>query len=331
MNTKLKRGARIVAEQWLKVASGEKLCIVTNDEHVNEIAQIKQYAEKAGAYVEVMVFQKRFGQVSHYFDVHETVFDSFHVILGAATHSLVTTKAVKRAMNRGSRFLSLPLSTNDKRSLLEYDFLMMDPEESREMANQLFKWLRNGKEIKVTTPVGSRLNFSMEGREPQLFTGATRMENGYSSSSFEIFIPIIENKTYGIGVVDASLGYLGAPENPVRIYLKDGKICEIEQNEDGQKLSRYIADFQDENMYAASEFGIGLNTCARCEGNSYIEDESAYGTFHIGFGKNIAFGGELEAKGHFDLVFKMPDIYVDGVLIMKQGEIIWDEPEIHVV
>ncbi|MDO5292647.1 MAG: peptidase [bacterium] len=325
MNSKLQRGARIVAEKWLEVADGERVFIVTSEEHVNEVALIEQYVKEAGAFVEVMTFEKHKGQVGHYFDEHETAFDSYNVILGATTHSLVTTKAVKRAIERGSRFLSLPLSTNDDSSLLEYDFLLMDPIESKKMADQLFLRLQGGKEILVTTAAGTRLTFSMEGREAQLFTGATRQGNGYSSSSFEIFIPVVENKTYGTGIVDGSLGYIGVPKEPVRIDLKDGRVCEIEQNEAGQKLSEYMAAFEDEGIYVAGEFGIGLNTFSRCSGNSYIEDESTYGTFHIGFGRNIAFGGQQEAKGHFDLVFNKPDIYIDGILIMSEGEILWED------
>lgn len=72
-----------------------------------------------------MVFERQKGQVGHYFDEHEDAFDEYDVILGTTTHSLVTTRAVKRAIERGSRFLSLPLSTNDNRSMLEYDFLLM--------------------------------------------------------------------------------------------------------------------------------------------------------------------------------------------------------------
>ena len=75
-------------------------------------------------------------------------------------------------------------------------------------------------------------------------------------------------------------------------------------------------------MYTTGEFGIGLNPLSHCEGNCYIEDESALGTFHIGFGRNLALGGTLEASGHFDLTMFAPDIYADGVKIIENGKII---------
>ena len=49
------------------------------------------------------------------------------------------------------------------------------------------------------------------------------------------------------------------------------------------------------------------------------EDESAFGTFHIGFGRNLALGGSHNACGHFDLVTHNPTIIVDDKVIMNKG------------
>lgn len=322
MNQKLLDGARVITDNWLKPEKWERVLIVTCEEHQHEVSYLEQYIKETGSFVDTMLFQKRDGQIGHYFDEKEHVFDSFDIIVGATKHSLVTTKAVKKALERGSRFLSLPLSTNNGRSLLEFDFLHMDMEQCMEMADRLMPAFEHAKELHVETAAGTDLTFSMEGRKANLFTGDTKFGKGYASSSFEIFIPILETKTNGIGIVDGSLGYLGTPKEPVRIELQNGKIIDIEQNDTGRILQEYLESFEDDRMYVAGEFGIGLNTCSTCCGNCYIEDESAYKTFHIGFGRNIAFGGAQEAKGHFDLVFHEPDIYVDGRLVMKKGGIL---------
>lgn len=322
MLSKIHRGAEIVIKQWLQLTKGERLLIITSDEFKKETELLLSYAREEKAHVDTMIFEKTKHHVSQYFDEHETAFDSYDVILGATSHSLVTTKAVKRAIMRGSRYLSLPLATNNNQSLLEFDFLLMNPKESEAMAYHLLEQLKDTKELMVTTKAGTNLTFSMEQRNAQLFTGDTKIGTGYASSSFEIFIPVVENQTKGVGIVDASFGYLGVPKQSVKIELHDGKIIAIEQNESGRILSEYMKNFNDERMYYAGEFGIGLNKFSKCCGNSYIEDESAYHTFHIGFGRNIAFGGMLEASAHFDLVFDRPNIYADGVLIMNEGEIV---------
>ena len=85
----------------------------------------------------------------------------------------------------------------------------------------------------------------------------------------------------------------------------------------------------DPRIYIAGELGIGLNSCSNCLGNCYIEDESAYGTFHVGLGRNIALGGVQNAKGHFDLVCREPDIFTDNRQSLDRGKIIAPEPVLY--
>lgn len=326
---KLSRGAKIVVEQWLLLKPKERLLIVTSNLHQMEAEEIKIFARKKHAEVEFMIFPDHSGQVGHYFDEHEDAFDAYDVILGATTHSLVTTRAVKRAIERGSRFLSLPLSTNDNRSLLEYDFFLMDTLESQKMGDYLMKHLNQATTVHITTEAGTDLMFYKNGRDAKGFNGSTILCNGYASSSFEVYIAVEEYKTEGVAYVDASLGYLGVPKESVRLELVEGRIVSVEENSTGKKLKEYMEHFEDDRMYVAGELGFGLNTYSVCSGNSYIEDESAYGTFHIGFGRNLALGGVHEAKAHFDLVFHKPDVFADDVLIMKAGEIVYHEEEIN--
>jgi len=143
-----------------------------------------------------------------------------------------------------------------------------------------------------------------------------------------VYLAVEEDQTSGVGVIDGSLGYLGKVENPFKIHLEAGKLIDIEQSEFGITLDHYMKSFKDERIYHVGEFGIGLNTHSRCEGRCYIEDESTYGTAHIGFGRNQALGGEFEANGHFDLVFRQPSIYADNRLIMENGMITVPDPDI---
>ena len=94
-------------------------------------------------------------------------------------------------------------------------------------------------------------------------------------------------------------------------------------------MENYMEEYRDPRIYIGGEFGIGLNSYSRCLGNCYIEDESAYGTFHIGLGRNLALGGKQNANGHFDLVCLEPDIYTDNRQIMQQGKIIIPEPVVY--
>ncbi len=321
-NNLMLRGAKIVIHKWLKLKPWQRLLIVTNDTHLEEANLLKSVAIKRRCSVDIMLVEKSGKKVGMYFDEHETAFDNYGAIIGATDYSLVTTKATKRAIERNKKFLSLPLSTNNNQSLLSFDFLTMDTVRSKMMAQLIIGHLENSSVIHVTTELGTDLTFYKRNRTAGFFNGVVRDGNGYSSASIELYIPIEEDQTEGTMVLDGSFGYIGKVDLPVTLTLKEGRIIDIEDNCSGSILKNYIESFQDNRMYVACELGIGLNSNAKCLGNCYIEDESAYGTFHIGFGRNIALGGIHEAAGHFDLVSHSPTIYADNVKIMENGKIV---------
>lgn len=328
MTQLLVRGANIVINKWVRVRPWDKVLIVTTNKNMKEANALKKCAEEAKArLVNTLVVEDKGRHVGVFFDLNEDVFDPYTAIIAATEYSLVTTKAAKRAMQKKKKFLSLPLSTNDGRSMLEYDFLMMDTKKSRMMAKIIMKYLRESSEIRVTTPNGTDLVCRKEGREPGFFNGVVKDGKGYSSASIEVYVPIEETKTDGVMILDGSLGYIGRAEVPTKITFENGRIVEIEETCTGKKLKEYMEDYDDPRIYIAGEFGIGLNSYAQCLGNCYIEDESAYGTFHIGLGRNLALGGVQNANGHFDLVCCNPCMYFDNRQIIDEGRIILPEWE----
>lgn len=325
----IERGAWIVIRDWLRLKPWERLLIVTSENHLKEAKILKRCALKRAASADLMVVEKRGKQVGVFFDRNEEIFDGYKAVIGATDYSLVTTKAAKRAIKKGSKFLSLPLSTNDGRSMLSYRFMAMDTKKSKMMAGVIMKYLNSSSVLQVKTKLGTDLKLYKRNRNAGFFNGVVKDGHGFSSASIEVYVPIEETKTEGILIPDGSLGYIGKVEKPFAIRLEQGRLCEIEMNASGKKLKDYMEDFHDPGIYVASELGIGLNSYAKCRGKCYIEDESSYGTFHIGVGRNLALGGVHEANGHFDLVAREPDIYVDNRKIMESGKIIIPEPEVY--
>ncbi len=325
----MERGAKIVVEKWMRVKPWDKLLIVTTREHTEEAEVIRRFAGERVHSVNTLVVEDTGRHVGVFFDTNAEVFDPYSAVIAATDYSLVTTKAAKRAIQKHKKFLSLPLSTNDGRSMLEYDFMTMDTKKSRLMAKVIMKYLRHSKFIHVTTPAGTDLKVYKENRNPGFFNGVIKDGKGYSSASIEAYVSIEETKTAGVLVVDGSFGYIGSPREPVRVLFEQGRVREIEDSPEGRRLLHYMEDYRDDRIFIGGEFGIGLNSYSRCLGNCYIEDESAYGTFHIGLGRNLALGGMQNANGHFDLVCLEPDIYTDNRQIMQQGKIIIPEPVVY--
>ncbi|HHU07335.1 MAG TPA: peptidase [Clostridiaceae bacterium] len=326
MQDKLLRGASIVVRDWVRLKPWQSLLIVTSNNYMREAIAIKNCALKRTVRVDMLIVDDVGKDVGICFDKNENAFDGYSAIIAATEYSLVTTLAAKRVIGQGKKFLSLPLSTSDGVSMLEYDFMTMDTKKSKLMANIIVDYLVECSTLRVETKAGTHLTMSKKGRNPGFYNGVCKDGKGFSSASIELYVPIIEEATEGIMIVDCSLGYLGKCHEPVKLVLQRGRIIEIEDNPCGRKLKEYIESYGDEGLFYASEFGIGLNTISKCRGRCYVEDESAYGTFHIGFGRNLALGGQLEARGHYDLISMAPNIYADNRQIMSDGIIIIPEP-----
>ena len=290
MEQAIQHGADIIIRDWVRLRAGERILIVSSQKYAVEVAAMQQAAQTVGSVADVLMLD-----------------------------------------DRRNRFLSLPLSTSNGQSLLSYDFLNMSLPKSRIMASIIMACYQNASHIHVTTELGTNLDFNIEGRVPGFFNGCCHDGKGLSSASVEVYVAPVESDTNGTLILDGSMGYIGIVDSPVRVELRGGRIVEIENNASGRRLKQFLARFHDpENMVVAAEFGIGLNTHSRCAGNCYIEDESTYGTFHIGFGRNIALGGVQDASGHYDLVTHAPCIYVDNRMIMDHGQLTVLEPSIYI-
>lgn len=315
----IEEGARIVVEDWLRIKKGNKVIFIVDETQQKEALAFQKAIKKIGADCKVIELKSHEVQLGACFESLKWEMAEADAVVGATNYSFITTDAVYYALSRGVQFLSMPMSTNDGSSLLEQDFLRMNPDEASLIGMPMYWELRKSNHIHVTTALGTDLHFDITDRFPGIFHGSLWEPGKCSSSSFEIYIPPIEFKTTGRLILDGSMGYIGLVDQPLEIIFENGYIKHIDDTPDGRRLKKYIESFQDLEMYCAAEFGIGLNTISQCRGVSYIEDESTYGTFHIGFGRNLALGGCHNAAGHFDLVTHNPTIVVGDKVIMKNG------------
>lgn len=316
-------GVNIIVHNWLDVKNDELIHIITDETHLKEAEAFSKWANGNNAMLKTTILPSSAIQNGEVIEKMVDVLTNDNVIIGATDNSFITTKAVKGALQKGARFLSLPLSCTDGTSLLENDFVRMDTREAKKMGHTLKDKLSNANMVKVTTALGTDLSFSIKDRKAHCFYGEATRKGKASSASFECYIAPVEDSLTGTLYLDGSFGYLGIVESPIKIEFKNGKLINAYSTDNGaNKLLKYINSFGDNTMFKPGEFGIGLNKLSKCRGVCYIEDESVYGTFHIGMGRNITLGGVQDAAGHFDIVTHKPTIYADNVIIMKDGEII---------
>ena len=316
------KGVSIILHDWLNVKKDELIHFITDETHLREAEAISRWAYGADAVLKTTILPSHLIQDGEVIEKMVDILSNENAIIGATDYSFITTTAVRAAVANGARFLSIPLSCTDGTSLLENDFIMMNTNQAKRDAKKLLSYLENAERIRVTTALGTDLSLSIKGRKAGAFYGQARRPKETASASFEVYVAPQEDSMNGVLMLDASFGYLGLVESPIEIHFENGKLISAQSADGGaDKLLNYIDSFHDDTMYKPGEFGIGLNRMSRTRGVCYIEDESTYSTFHIGMGRNIALGGVQQAAGHFDIVTNKPNIYVDDMLIMKQGDI----------
>ena len=316
-------GARCIIQNWIEAKENEVLHFITDENHIREADIFELAAFECGVVPKITILSSDGVQSGEVIEKMKNTMYYSDVIIGATHYSFITTEAVDYALKKGSRFLSFPMHTNDNSSIFEREFIRMRPKTAKKMGRPVADKITKSERVVVTTKKGTNVAFCVKDRKAGIFAGSCTGRGRVASSSFEVYVPMVETMTNGVVIADGSLGYLGAIKSPVELVFEAGYLVEINGKEDATRLKRYMESFNDKEIYCAAELGIGLNTKSKCEGVCYIEDESTYGTFHIGFGRNIALGGNHEAKGHFDIVTHKPDITADDIILMNEGELVF--------
>jgi len=314
MSIDISKGARIVVQDWLRVHPSEIVSIITDELHQEESLVLRKEIELArGLPILVTIPSDQPQRGEQYDSLCASFIKNADASIGATHNSIMTMRSISEATAAGLRFLSLPLSTNNGLSLLQSDMMLMNPDEAQAMGIRLVRFFEMIDHVHLRTDDGTDLQFSINGRKRNIFNGRCDKSGISTSVSFEFSVSIVESSTEGSLVLDGSMGYIGLVEEPVHLRFEKGWLVEIEDNASGRRLRHYIDSFKDARMAVPAEFGIGLNKYAKCQGNSYIEDESSFGTFHIGFGRNISLGGNHYANGHFDVICHASTLKVNDI------------------
>lgn len=165
--------------------------------------------------------------------------------------------------------------------------------------------------VRLTSPNGTDLHFSITGREVHQETGRYGTPGACGNlPGGEVFVAPLEESAEGVLVFDLSLGDIPL-DGPVRLQMRSGRVEEVEGGEAAAELRRRLAG--DSWLGVIGEFGLGANPMIKPSGRATL-DEKALGTAHVALGGNRAFGGQNPSAQHLDGVLSQPRVYLDGVL-----------------
>ena len=207
----------------------------------------------------------------------------------------------------------------------------VDYDAMRERAAKLSNIINHGATVRVASPAGTDIEFSIAGRRAIVNDGDCRRPGRMSNlPAGEVFVSPALGSGTGVVVFDGTLSTLDGPtipRQPVRITFTDGFACTIEGGEtallvkktieEGEVMARAIgSEEQAKNCRHLGEFGIGINDKAQITG-VILEDEKAMKTCHFALGSNYDF--DAPAIIHRDMLVMRPSVWVDGEQIMKDG------------
>lgn len=194
------------------------------------------------------------------------------------------------------------------------------------LSSALTERLQGARTVHITTPPGTDLHFSVEGRSWRSDTGLFRTPGWGNLPAGEVFIAPVEDSAEGVLVIDASLPGMPLAE-PVRIVFERGHVVVIEGGAGAAYLEQALKSVEGqpgaEWARVIGEFGMGTNSKARLQGN-VMTDEKVLGTIHVALGRNDMWGGNNSAPIHLDGVVSRPTVRVDGELLIEDGRYVRD-------
>jgi leucyl aminopeptidase (aminopeptidase T) len=312
----LERAISTVVRECLGVSRGEEVLVICNPATEVLAARLRAEAEAAGADATLAMIAER---ASHAAEPPATVAAAMaaaDVVLGPTVQSLSHTAARKAASLAGARIATLPGVTEEMLARV----MSADMAELRRAGRALAEALTEASEAWITCQRGTELRLGLGGREGIPDAGELSHRGAFGNLPCgEGFIAPLEEAGEGSLVVAGSIAGVGLVDEPVRMRIERGHLVEASGEQGAQLMELLTAHGPDGTNVA--ELGIGTNEKARLTGE-ILEDEKIRGTCHVAFGASAAIGGTVQVPVHLDCIVLEPDVELDGVPVVRQGELL---------
>ena len=239
---------------------------------------------------------------------------SADVCLLPVTRSLTHTHAREAATVAGARVASMPSITYG----MAMRTLSVDYVGVARISERLAERISEADEIRLNSPGGTNLAFSVRGRSGRADTGLLTEPGAMGNlPAGEAFVAPLEGTAEGLIVIDAEPMILGSESaEPLTVRVRSGSVIEA-MGGGADELGRVFAELGD-NARNVAEFGIGTNPAARL-GTNTLESEKVVGTVHVALGNSAHIGGTVDVPFHNDGVIARPTVYVDDTLLVENG------------
>lgn len=223
------------------------------------------------------------------------------VVIAMANNSTSHTRFRHLVNHAGGRFASLPHFD----PAMFFTSMAVDWHSLAERTARLAEAVNRAERLRITTPNGTRLSFSKEGRLADGDDGLLTSPGSFGNlPAGEVYLAPLEGTAEGELVIEYAPTRRLA--TPLRLTVRQGEVTAIagdepyrqwlEEKFDASRLNRNLA-----------ELGIGTNDRASRPDN-ILEAEKILGTVHVALGDNSGFGGTVSTPFHEDYVFYRPTL-----------------------
>ena len=232
-----------------------------------------------------------------------------------------SSQARRRATQAGVRYLAMPGVRWE--TFRDDGPLAVDFDAIRGEAEQIGDAWGEASTFRLTTPAGTDLRGSVQGRPGRVLHGLARGDGDYMAPpDIEAGTAPVEASSEGTVVIDADLLFMGQGPlpSPVALVIAGGELVGTE-GEEASRLRDMLARCADDRMTNLAEVSMAFNPSGTVCGVP-METESARGTAHIALGNSIAYGGTVDAVAHLDCVMRDATLELDGRPVMVEGELV---------
>lgn len=325
--TTLIKGARLIVETCMTVQKGNSVLIIADEDHMPIAQAVSGVAHSVGAWPVIANVTPQVIACLASLDVPIEPPPHLAAAMVNSDVILITTNLewanrfahvnpVRQSVDRGAKIASI------EEGMGRWDLTIEDIRKTVYRAERIIAALEGAKWVRVTSPKGTDVVISIEGRPPLKVVPIK--EPGVMMGPIplwgEVAYAAVEDKTEGVIVIDGimlGVGIQGTLPEPMVWKIKGGRAVEITGGAAAESLARTIAG-SDSNANIVAEFAIGTSTKSAYGSPS---EKGALGTVHFGLGDNAHCypGGQSSSRLHLDGSVREVTIEAEGKVIIERG------------
>ncbi len=229
--------------------------------------------------------------------------------------------AWKQAIDNGVRYICL---TAMDASMLVNCIQRVRYDKLLDLGNLLRDTVQAADKVEIYSPGGTNLVAYNQGRKARQSGKLADTKGEAIMLGGQVSWCPMEETINGTLVFDGALfppAELGKLSGKVELTLKEGVVTEVKGGMQAKIFERWLASFNDANMYRLAHYSLGFNPGVTKPSGRIVEDERIFGSVEMGIGSQgpQIRGKTWKAAAHTDGVVLNPTVVLDGVTMEKEG------------